>query len=45
MEFLKPPVLIVDFLHGGVREDGVGVVILRRKGGEPNEEDAHQLST
>jgi hypothetical protein len=41
MDALKPPVLIVDFHHGGVGRDGVGVVILRRKGGESSEIKTH----
>ena len=36
MAELKPPVLIVDFLYPGRRDD-YGVVSLRRKGGEPHE--------
>jgi hypothetical protein len=36
MAELKPPILIVDFLYSGRRNE-YGVVALRRKGGEPNE--------
>lgn len=38
---LKPPVLIVDFLHGGVGDDGIGIVILSKKGGRPDELKTH----
>lgn len=41
MDALKPPVLIVDFSHGGIGRDGVGAVILRRKGGDPSEIKTH----
>jgi hypothetical protein len=41
MDALKARGLIVDFAHGGVGRDGVGVVIFRRKGGDPGEIKTH----
>ena len=41
MQQRKPPVLVVDFLHGGRRGVGAGVVILRPKGGAASELKPH----
>lgn len=42
MQHRKPPVLVVDFLHGGGdASSGLGGVILRRKGGPATELKPH----